>query len=90
MTIRLRGKAARGTRLDRAPVEVGLVQERVKDALQVPVTALLARPGGGFAVEVVRDGARERVPVELGLVAGGRAEVRGTALREGDRVVVPA
>jgi len=80
---------ARG--LDRAPVGVQITTKGVDDALSVPVTALVGRSGGGFAVEVVRaDGRRELVAVKLGLfAAGGRVEVEGD-LREGDQVVVPS
>jgi peptidoglycan hydrolase-like protein with peptidoglycan-binding domain len=81
---------ARG--LDRAPVRVQITTDGVEDALSVPVTALLGRPGGGFAVEVVRDGGRRAlVAVRLGLfdTAGGRVEVEGD-LAEGDPVVVPS
>ena len=81
---------ARG--LDRAPVQVDITTEGVESALSVPVTALVGKSGGGFAVEVVRDGGRrELVAVKLGLfdTAGGRVEVEGD-LREGDHVVVPS
>ncbi len=64
----------------------------VESALSVPVTAIVGRSGGGFAVEVVRDGGRrELVAVELGLfdTAGGRVQIDGD-LREGDQVVVPS
>ena len=57
------------------------------NALSVPVTALVGKSGGGFAVEVVRAGGRrELVAVKLGLfdTAGGRVQVEGD-LREGDR-----
>ena len=83
-------KKARG--LDRAPVQVEITTKGVKSALSVPVTALVGKAGGGFAVEVVRDGGRrELIAVDLGLfdTTGGRVEVEGE-LREGDRVVVPA
>jgi hypothetical protein len=56
------------------------------------VTALVGKSGGGFAVEVVRDGGRrELVAVRLGLfdAASGRVQVEGD-LAEGDRVVVPS
>jgi multidrug efflux pump subunit AcrA (membrane-fusion protein) len=80
---------ARG--LDRAPVQVNITTKGVENALSVPVTAIVGRSGGGFAVEVVRaDGRRELVAVQLGLfdTAGGRVQVEGD-LRVGDRVVVP-
>jgi hypothetical protein len=82
--------AARG--LDRAPVQVSIRTRGVASALSVPVTAIAGTSGGGFAVEVVRDGGRrELVAVKLGLfdTAGGRVQVDGD-LHEGDRVVVPS
>ena len=81
---------ARG--LDSAPVQVDITTKGVKGALSVPVTALVGKSGGGFAVEVVRDGGRrELVAVKLGLfdTTDGRVEVEGD-LHEGDRVVVPS
>jgi hypothetical protein len=81
---------ARG--LDQAPVQVNITTKGVEDALSVPVTAIVGKSGGGFAVEVVRtDGRRELVAVTLGLfnTADGRVQVEGD-LREGDQVVVPA
>jgi peptidoglycan hydrolase-like protein with peptidoglycan-binding domain len=82
--------AARG--LDTAPVQVEITTRGVQNALNVPVTAIVGRTGGGFAVEIVRaDGRREPVAVKLGLfdTAGGRVQVAGE-LREGDRVAVPS
>ena len=81
---------ARG--LDQAPVRVEITTQGVENALSVPVTALVGRTGGGFAVEVERDGGRrELVAVELGLfdTGCGRVEVTG-ALEAGTRVVVPS
>ncbi len=80
---------ARG--LDMAPVRAKITTGGVANALSVPVTALVGKAGGGFAVEVVRDGGRrELVAVKLGLFAAdGRVEVEGD-LREGDQVKVPS
>ncbi len=86
VTIELRGKAAHGTGLDRAPVDVGFAVERRRGVLAVPVKALLARQGGGFAVEISDGGARRIVDVEPGMYADDFVEVDGD-VREGDTVV---
>ena len=83
---------AKAAGLDRAPVQVDISTRGVDDALSVPVTALVGRSGGGFAVEVVRPGARrELVAVTLGLfdTGNGRVQVDGR-LHEHDLVVVPS
>ncbi|MDT0234163.1 peptidoglycan-binding protein [Curtobacterium sp. BRB10] len=60
-----------------------------RGVLSVPVTALVARDGGRYAVDVVRhDGTTERVPVRPGFSADGRIAVAGD-VEAGDRVVVP-
>jgi hypothetical protein len=85
------GPAATGS-LDQAPVRVEVTTQVVNGALSVPVTALVGKSGGGFAVEVARaDGQRELVAVKLGLfdTAGGRVQVDGN-LGEGDQVVAPS
>ena len=84
VTIELRGKAARGSGLDQAPVDVGFEVERAEDVLTVPIKALLARQGGGFAVQLAGSG--RIVPVEPGLYADDLVEVAGE-LSEGDAVV---
>jgi peptidoglycan hydrolase-like protein with peptidoglycan-binding domain len=83
-------KQARG--LDTAPVQVEITTKGVASALSVPVTAIVGKSGGGFAVETVGGGGRRAlVAVRLGLfdTAGGRVQVEG-ALRAGDHVVVPS
>jgi hypothetical protein len=83
----------KGRGLDRAPVQVEITTKGVENALSVPVTAIVGKSGGGYAVEVVRaDGRRELVAVKLGLfdTAGGRVQVVQGDLRQGDQVVVPS
>ena len=83
---------AKAGRLEKAPVQVDITTKGVEHALSVPVTALVGRSGGGFAVEVVRAGERrELVAVTLGLfdTGNGRVQVEGR-LDENDRVVVPS
>jgi hypothetical protein len=61
------------------------------EVLAVPLAALTAGPGRQSRVEVVRGDGTELVPVEVGLSAGGYAEIRpaeGQRLDAGDAVVV--
>jgi hypothetical protein len=89
VTIALR--STRGARrLDGAPVSVDIARSVERDKLAAPVTALLARPGGGYALEVLDARGRRTVPVRTGFFADGYVEVSGRGLREGTRVVVPA
>jgi hypothetical protein len=83
---------AKAGRLDKAPVQVDITTKGVENALSVPVTALVGRSGGGFAVEVVRArDRRELVAVKLGLfdTGNGRVQVEGD-LHAADSVVVPS
>jgi peptidoglycan hydrolase-like protein with peptidoglycan-binding domain len=74
--------------LDQAPVDVDLTTQSASHVLAVPVTALIALLGGGYAVEVSTGGTTRLVAVTPGLYAGGYVELtRG--VREGERVVVP-
>jgi multidrug efflux pump subunit AcrA (membrane-fusion protein) len=78
--------------LDQAPVQVQITTDGVKQALIVPVTALIGQAGGGYAVERVdARGVHQTVPVTLGLFdnAEGLVQVSGS-LAAGDRVVVPS
>lgn len=74
-------------------MQVGITTASVRNALVVPVTALLARSGGGYVVEVISAGARTHlVPVSLGLFddAQGLVQVTASELAAGQEVVVPA
>jgi len=80
---------------DQAPVQVGITTASVSNALVVPVTALLAQSGGGYAVELSGTGApatNRLVPVSLGLFddADGLVQVTGSGLDAGQNVVVPS
>jgi multidrug efflux pump subunit AcrA (membrane-fusion protein) len=78
--------------LDQAPVLVSITTDSVEDALVVPVTAIVGKSGGGYAVEVSSGGSHHLVPVELGLFddVEGMVQVTGSGLHEGDQVVVPS
>jgi peptidoglycan hydrolase-like protein with peptidoglycan-binding domain len=76
--------------LDEAPVDVSLEKERAKNALVVPVSALVALAEGGMAVEVVSaDGSTRLVRVEPALFADGSVQITGEGIKKGMRVVVP-
>jgi len=76
--------------LDGASVNVAVTTATVAHALYVPVTALLARPGGGYAIELVRGARRTLAPVTLGLFddAAGLVQISGRGIAAGDGVVV--
>jgi multidrug efflux pump subunit AcrA (membrane-fusion protein) len=78
-------------RLNQAPVTVLITNGSVSDTLAVPVDALLAQPGGGYAVEVTGPHGHHLVPVAVGLFddQAGLVQVTGN-LSPGQRVVVPA
>jgi hypothetical protein len=78
---------------DEAPVQVEITTSRVRGALVVPVSSLLARANGGYAVEVVGSAGSDRlVSVSLGLFddADGVVQVTGSQLAAGQKVVVPS
>ena len=92
VTVRLLHPSAAGT-LDQAPVEVSITEQSVSNALAVPVNALVAVAGGGYAVEEVEaNGTHRLVAVTPGLFddAQGLVQVAGSGLTVGQRVVVPA
>jgi len=81
-------KAAR--HLNQAPVEVTITTGSASNVLTVPVDALLAQPGDGYAVEVTGPSGHHLVRVTPGLFddAAGRVQVTGN-LTPGQHVVVP-
>lgn len=70
-------------------VQVKLTKTAATDALTVPVRAIVALSGGGFAVEVVTPTGPTLRQVELGAVIDDMVEVSGD-VAEGDRVIVPS
>ncbi len=78
--------------LDEAPVAVSITTASVPGALAVPVDALLALAGGGYALEVVQGGVHHLEAVTPGLFddAEGLVQVSGSSVSAGQRVVVPS
>jgi multidrug efflux system membrane fusion protein len=82
VTVTIANQKALGL-LDAAPVDVDFVSAQRKDALAVPVTALLALTQGGYGVQIV-DGATTRiVAVKTGMFAAGQVEISGKGIAEG-------
>ena len=89
VTVRLVNPAAAG-HLDQAPVTVNIVSEQARDVLAVPISALVALAGGGYAVEVSQGGAVRLVAVRTGLFSQTLVQVSGAGLTVGTRVEVPS
>jgi hypothetical protein len=89
MIVRLTRPAAAG-HLDQAPVSVNIVSAQARDVLAVPVSALVALAGGGYAVDVVEGAAAHLVAVQTGLFAQTLVQVSGPGLTAGLRVQVPS
>jgi peptidoglycan hydrolase-like protein with peptidoglycan-binding domain len=75
--------------LDQAPVQVAITEQRADNVLTVPVTALLAAPEGGYAIQVAGPHGR-LIPVATGLFddASGLIAVTGPGLAPGLSVTV--
>ena len=67
-------------------LDASIVVWETPDALSVPAGALL-RSDDGWELFVMRDGRARRVPVRIGHVGSGAAEVLG-GVRRGERVIV--
>jgi hypothetical protein len=89
VTVRLVHPGAAGN-LDQAPVTVNIVSAQASSVLAVPVNALVALAGGGYAVTVVDGSASHLVAVQTGLITSTLVQVSGAGLSPGERVQVPA
>lgn len=76
-------------RYQAAAVDVTLNAETRKSVLAVPVDALVAQRGGGYAVEVVGPNGVEPRKVKVGMFADSMVEVSGAGITEGLVVGVP-
>ena len=82
--------ASATTNFQEVSVTVDLPSEKRTGVLSVPVGALLALSADQYGVEIVEsNGTTRKVPVTIGLFAGGRVEISGKDISEGQRVVVP-
>jgi hypothetical protein len=86
VTIALRHAGRLGP-LDQAPVTVAFALTTTRSALSIPVSALLATAGGGYAVDVVHsNGTVVRTPVSPGSFAGGYVQISGPGIAAGMQV----
>jgi hypothetical protein len=79
-------------KLDQAPVTVSITTSSVKNAVYVPVSALLALASGGYAVEEIgAGGVHHLVAVQVGLFddQSGDVQISGSGIEPGQRVVIP-
>ena len=72
----------RVTGLDQAAVSVNFEQQVANNVLSVPVTALLATAGGGYAVQEAAAPNR-LIPVTPGLFAAGYVQISGSGIFPG-------
>jgi hypothetical protein len=68
--------------LDQAAVSVNFAQQKANNVLSVPVTALIATQGGGYAVQQAGQPHR-LIPVTPGLFAAGYVQVSGSGIYPG-------
>jgi Putative peptidoglycan binding domain len=80
----------RGATLDQAPVNVNVTTQRAANVLAVPVSALLAVQGGGYAVEVINGSSHHLVGVTTGLYSNTLVQISGAGLTAGTLVEVPS
>jgi hypothetical protein len=85
VTIALTGRHKKITGLDQAAVSVNFEQQKATNVLSVPVTALVATAGGGYAVQTAAAPQR-LIPVTPGLFAAGYVEISGAGIYSGLQV----
>lgn len=78
--------------LGQAPVQAAIATQTERDVLTAPISALLARPGGGFQVTVVTGRSRRNVTVQTGLFddTSGTVAISGPRITDGTTVEVPS
>jgi hypothetical protein len=81
VTITLSGHQT-GAGLDQAAVSVNFAQAKANNVLSVPVTALLAVAGGGYAVQGAA-APHSLIPVTTGLFAAGYVQISGSGIYPG-------
>jgi len=84
VTIALTGHT-RLSGLDQAAVSVNFAQQSANNVLSVPVTALIATQGGGYAVQEATP-PHSLIPVTPGLFAAGYVQISGTGIYPGLQV----
>ena len=71
--------------LDQAAVSVNFAQQTARNVLSVPVTALIATQGGGYAVQSASP-PHQLIPVTPGLFAAGYVQISGPGIYPGLQV----
>jgi len=84
VTIRLSGHHT-GAGLDQAAVSVNFAQQRARNVLSVPVTALVATSGGSYNVQTAAT-PHQLIPVTTGLFAAGYVQISGPGVYAGLQV----
>jgi hypothetical protein len=78
-------KHENGGNLDQAKVSVRFVEKTARHVLSVPITALVARPGGRYAVQTARP-PYALIDVTLGTFATGYVQVSGKGVHPGLKI----
>jgi protein involved in polysaccharide export with SLBB domain len=89
LTVTLTDAHAAGN-LDQAPVTVNITSAQAAGVLAVPIGALVALGGGGYAVTVIQGTQKHLVAVTTGLYSDTLVQVSGAGLASGTAVEVPS